>query len=217
MKKLLLLVVVVVSFLSFNAFAQTSKDSEAVKKTFQNFRTAVLNKDGALAAKQVDASTIKYYAKVLDWTWYADTTIIDSLNVLDRLAVLNLRHRVSKDRLLQLKDAKDLIKLSVDSGYFSEHSVKDFEIGNVAVKVKEGIAKGQARVNGKDISLFFKFIKEQDVWKLQLTETLMMAGKGMEQDIKRQEKNENEYIWTYLILESGKNVAPDIIEPLKKR
>lgn len=214
MKKLLL---VLLSFLSFTGFAQTSKnkDIEAVRKTFQDFRAAVLNKDGALAIKQVDAGTVKYYGKILDWTWYADTAIIDTLNVFDRLAVLNLRHRVTKDRLLQLRDAKDLIKLSIDSGYLSENSVKDFEIGDV--ELKGNVALGQARVNGKDFNLVFKFIKEQETWKLQLAETLLMARKGMEKDMERQRKGVNEYVWTYLILESGKNVAPEIIEPLKKR
>lgn len=214
MKKLLL---VLLSFLSFSTFAQTSKDTEAVKMIFQNFRTAVLNKNGALAARQVDASTIKYYGKLLDWTWYADTAIIDTLNVFDRLAVLNLRHRVAKDRLLQLKDGKDLMTLSVDSGFFSENSVKNFEIGNVDLKTKEGTAYGQARVNGQDFNLIFTFIKEKEGWKLQLTEMLQMARQGMELDIKRKGKDVNEYIWTYLVLESGKNVAPEIIKPLKKR
>lgn len=216
MKKLLL---VLLSFLSFTGFAQTSKDKdiEAVRKTFQNFRTAVLNKDGALAVKQLDSTTLKYYGHILELTWYADHEIIDTLNAFDRMAVLNLRHRVSRDRLLQLKDAKELIKLNIDSGYISENSVKNFELGNIDLKSKEDFAIGQAKVDGKDIDLTFKFIRENNIWKLQLTEMLKMARKGIEQDIKKRQKSENEYIWTYLILETGRNVAPDIIEPLKKR
>ncbi|OJV54419.1 MAG: hypothetical protein BGO31_09645 [Bacteroidetes bacterium 43-16] len=214
MKKLLL---VLLSFVSLNVFAQIPKDIEAVKKTFLNFRTAVLNKDGAFGAKQVDENTVKYYQHVLDWTVYADTSVLDTLNVFDRMTVLNLRHRVSKESLLQLKDGTALIKLTIDSGFFAENSVKNFEIGNVDLKYKEGTAVGQAKVDGQDVGMIFKFIREKKAWKLRLAEALAMAKKGMEVDLKRSGKNENEYIWTYLILETGRNVSPEIIDPLKKR
>lgn len=214
MKKLLL---VLLSFLSLNVFAQIPKETEAVKKTFLNFRTAVLNKDGALGAKQVDESTLKYYQHLLDWTLYADTAVLDTLNTFDRMNVLNLRHRVAKESLLQLKDGYALFKLTIDSGFFAENSVKNFEIGKVDIKSKEGIADGQPMFDGKDFGMTFKFIREKKLWKLQLSEVLNMAKKGMELDIKKSGKGENEYIWTYLILETGRNVSPEIANPLKKR
>lgn len=63
------------------------REEKLVQKSFDNYKTAILNDKGNEAVKYVDSRTIAYYEQMLELVKTADSSKIETLSILDKLIV----------------------------------------------------------------------------------------------------------------------------------
>src|SRR5688572_748402 len=98
MKKIIALTLVLL-LTGFSAIAQ-KKEEKAVRKAFEDYKTAILNDKGTEAVNYVDSRTLKYYGDIAELVRSADSAKIQTLTIFDKLMVLLIRVRATKEDIL---------------------------------------------------------------------------------------------------------------------
>jgi len=209
-KKIAVLFLMIV--LSFSSFAQR-KEKKLVREAFDNYKSAILNDKGEEAVNYVDSRTISYYSDILDKTKNADSLALDSLDVMDKLMVLSIRHRTSKEKILSF-DGKALLIYAIKEGMISKSSVANSKIGNV--ESDGNFAKGQFISNGQKAPFYFHFYKENKAWKVDLTSIFPAARTAFRQMIDESGAEENKYLLMLLKMTTSKKPKNEIWKPIQE-
>lgn len=193
-------------------FAQ-KKEAEAVKKAFENYKSAILNDKGSEAVKFVDSRTIKYYQDVSDWVRNADSAKVESLSLLDKFMVFTTRHRSTREEQLVF-NGKSLLIYAINNGMVGKNSVANNTIGEVTIE--DNFAKAQLVSRGKPAPLYFHFYKEDKQWKLDLTALFALSSTGFKKMIEESEETENDFLFNMLEMITGKRPDATIWKPAQK-
>ena len=200
-------------FISLGTFAFTQKGEEKlVRECFEKYRTDLLNDDGVAAAEDVDSRTIKYYSELIELTKTADSTKIETLSVMDKMMVLMLRLKVSKEDILSLS-GKDLFIYAVNKGMVGKGSVANNTIGEI--KINKDFASAQFIAKGAPTEMYFEFHKENGTWKLDITSLFPLAIMVFDKLIEYSGKSENEFLLPLVEAATSKKITPEIWLPLK--
>ncbi len=184
----------------------------AVEQCFHQYKNAILEGKGAIAADYVDSKTISYYDFILEQVKHRDSVELFDLNLNDRLMILSVRHRINNKNLHTI-DGKGLFILSIDNGLISKTSLAGNEIGDVAIEDKK--AKAQLLIQGIKTPVFMEFVQEKNKWKLNLTSMFEQTSTSIQKMAKRSKMTENEFM--LLMLEKSNNIKPNrtIWNPIK--
>jgi hypothetical protein len=178
-----------------------------VKKAFDGYKTSILNDRGEEAVKYVDSRTIKYYGDILELVKSADSTKIETLNILDKLMVFSIRHRTSKEDILSFNGEK-LLVYAIKSGMVGKNSVANNSIGDVTVD--GSFAKGQLVVNSQAAPFYFNFYKEEQQWKLDITALFPVSTKAFKKMADESGQPENDFLFTILESLTGRKPGKEI-------
>lgn len=189
-------------------------EEQQVKKTFDNYKSAILNDKGEEAVEQVDTKTITYYGDILEKVKTADSLKVDKLSLMDKLIVLVVRQRISKDEIMTT-NGKQLLVTAIKMGMVGKSSVINNEVG--VVKVNGNFASGELLVRGQKTPLAFEFHKENGLWKLDLTAIFPAGEAAFRQMVKQSGEPENEYLLSLIELTTGKEPGLEIWVPTKQR
>lgn len=198
-----------------NKSAETSiakNDKQQIRACFTKYKTSILNDEGDAAITCLDSRTLQYYQDISDKARQADSTEISNLELMDKLMVLTMRHRTSKEDLLNF-DGKQLLKYSIQEGMVGKNSVANNELGEIIVE--EDFAKGQLVASGYETPFYFHFYKEGE-WKLDITSIFDVGAETFKNAVKGSGMDENEYILTVLEMVAGEKPADNIWDPITK-
>lgn len=198
-------------FIQFFTFCQQQDDSLVVK-AFTQYKQAILNDQGEKAVDYVDTKTIQYYSKVLDWVKNADSASVEKFNILDKLMVLSVRHRTSREDIHKF-DGKELLVYAIKSGMVGKSSVMTISIGEV--KINGNSAKGQIVSNGQKSPYNFEFNLENNQWKVDLTSIFDISAPAFKRLIQIGGDSENDYLMSVLEMVSNKKPDSSIWKPIK--
>ncbi len=196
-------------FLLFTAQLMYGQKSEEklVIKTFENYKSAILNDKGEEAVKHVDSRTIKYYTDVLALVITADSAKVDSLSILDKLMVFSIRHRTTKNDILSF-DGKSLLVYAIKSGMVGKNSVANISMEEVIIE--NDFAKGQLVANGQKVPYYFHFYKEDGLWKIDLTSLFPISTMAFKKMADDSGESQNDYLFSLLEIMTGKKLDADI-------
>jgi len=197
--------------LTISTYGQKSEE-KLVRKSFDNYKSAILNDKGEEAVKFVDARTIKYYSNILELVKTADSAKVESLSILDKLLVFSIRHRTSKDDVLSF-DGLALLTYAIKSGMVGKNSVANTSIGEVTID--NSFAKGQLIAKGNKSPYFFQFYKEEKQWKIDLTSLFSISTTAFKNMANESGQPESEYIFSLLEMISGNKPNAQIWQPVK--
>ncbi|KIC93530.1 hypothetical protein [Flavihumibacter solisilvae] len=197
--------------LSIVTIAQ-STDAAAVKKAFDNYKSAILNDKGEDAVTYVDSRTLKYYDHILEAAKHVDSSKLNSLPLIDKITILTFRHRASKEEITSM-DGKGLFIYAIKNGMVGKNSVANNTIGEVTID--KDFAKGQLVVRGNAVPMYFHFYKEQANWKLDLTSLFPIANMTFKKMIEDSGEEENEFLLNLLEMMTGTKPGPEIWEAMK--
>lgn len=190
-----------------------TKAKKEIVKTFDTYKKAIINGDSKTAIAQLDKNSIKYYQEILDVSLRADSAQINQLEVLDKLIVLSVKHKVPKEELIKMNGLQ-LLNYSIDHGLIgNKNTINDIEIGEVDINGE--IAYGQFIVKKQKTPLYFGFTYDQSQWRLDVTSVFEPVGFAIRKLVEMQNKEENEVI--LMMIEStsqGKKVDKEIWKPL---
>ena len=205
MKKTLTILTLLITWTVFT-YGQKSEE-ELVRKSFDNYKSAILNDKGEEAVRYVDSRTIKYYGNILELVKTADSTKIESLSILDKLMVFIIRHRATKQDILSF-DGKALLIYAIQNGMVGKNSVAKNTIGDVTID--KSFAKGQFIANGNKAPFYFNFYYEEKQWKLDLTSIFPISITAFQKMVEESEQDENEYLFSLLEMITGKKPDNEI-------
>lgn len=192
--------------------ANAQHDTTLIKDCFAGYKNAILADKGSEAVAFVDSRTVKYYADILQKTKSLDSIGIDKLPIMDKLTILMLRHRATKEEIMRL-DGRSLLVFAIERGMVGKNSVQQLSIGEILLKGSS--AEGQVMVGKAPTALAYNFYKEEGKWKMDITSVLPEGNAAMKQVVKDSQKPENEFLLMLLENVSGQEVSPDIWKPLK--
>ena len=198
-------------FWTSSAYGQKNEE-KLVRKSFDSYKSAILNDKGEEAVKYVDSRTIKYYSDILELVKNGDSTKIETLSILDKLMVFSIRHRTSKQDILSF-DGKTLLVYAIKSGMVGKNSVANNTIGDVTID--SSFAKGQFISNGNKAPFYFHFYKEDQQWKIDLTSLFPISTKAFKKMADESEQNQNEYLFSLLEMITGKKPTQEIWQSIK--
>lgn len=197
-------------FAAVTALAQSS-EADQVKACFRGYKSAILEKKGAVAAKFANQNTIDYYEKMRRVSLDADSAKTEDLELLDKILVLVVRHKLLRVDIEPL-DGVGFFRYAIDMGMVGEESVKNLEIG--VVEVKGNTAIGGITVGGGPTPLAFQFTKEGS-WKIDITSIFDVTSTALAQVIQSSGATENEFIFQLLYQLNGESPGDSIWHPMK--
>jgi len=189
-------------------------EEKLVLNAFENYKTAILNNEGGDAIKFIDSRTIKYYSDMLELVKTADSKQIETLSILDKMMVLIIRHRCSKEEILNF-NGKSLVIYAIESGMIGKNSVTNLSIGSIVVD--KNFAKGQVVSSGQKMPLYMHFYKEDNQWKIDLTSLFLISNLALKKMADESGMNQNEYIFSLLEIISGKKPSGEILKPIMEK
>lgn len=210
--------IVISSFLTLQAqetetpTIDEAKAKKEIVNVFNTYKNAVLKSDTKTAILQLDKSSFKYYEDILNTSLRADEAQIKTLDVLDRLMVLSVKHRVPKEELVKMT-GRDLLIYALDKDIINNNRVENMGIGDI--DVNGPIAYGQFLQNDQNIALYVGFSYDQSQWRLDVTSLAEPTGFAIKKLAKLQNKSENDVI--IIMVESatpGQKVSKDIWKPI---
>lgn len=183
------------------------KVAKAVKSNFSKYKSAIRNNNGAAASKLVSQSTIDYYTRIKKIALIGPAPQVRNLNVVDKLIVLTLRHRLPKSRLSSMS-GKELFEYTVSSGWTKAPTDK---LGFISGS--EDLAFGHLSPDGKPGVDKLKFTKEANSWKFDLTSLLEMSEKAYKERLSGGNASPDQFVLSILENTSGKKVRRNIWYP----
>lgn len=190
------------------------QEEALVRKTFDQYKSSILNDKGEEAVQYVDSRTIQYYSDMLNIVKTADSASVEKLSIMDKFMVFAIRHRTTRAEILSF-DGKGLLVYAIRKGMVGKNSVSNNTIGDITID--GDFAKGQLIANGRKVPAYFHFYKETGLWKLDLTALFPLATaafKGMATD---SEQPENDFLFQLLEMVSGNKPGQEIWKPTESK
>jgi hypothetical protein len=196
-----------------------TSNRQAIQRCFIAYKQALLDKDGDLAVAQVSSTTLVHYGKMRDLALRGDGATVRSLSLVDQYLILVLRQRVGLKTLLPMSD-QAVISLAIREGWVGQSGLKETSIGAITLNGDRAeavlVARGKAYTTPGMPR--FVFLKEQKVWKIDITALLPVAEKLFQNWYEDTKATENISTDTFLMdllkLMSDKPVTQDIWNPL---
>jgi hypothetical protein len=194
-----------------STYAQKSEEKQ-VRKSFDGYKAAILDDKGDEAIRYVDSRTIKYYSDILSLVRTADSSTVETLSIMDKLMVLSVRHRTSREDILRF-DGQALLVYAIKSGMVGKNSVANNSIGEV--QVEGDFAKGRFLANGQETPMFFHFYKEAGQWKFDLTSLFSVSTMAFQKMADESGQEENDYLVSLLEMVTGRKPGAEVWRPVQ--
>ena len=187
-------------------------ETAQVLAAFDNYRNAIIAQKGAEAVKLVDQNTVDYYASMKALAMEAMRDDVEDLQVVDKMMVLMLRHRIDHE-LLTSMSPQEIFIYAIDSGWTAKETVSNLELGEISIRGDHATAHHLQ--NGKASSLVWGFNKEEGAWKIDLTSIMPIANLGFEKIISESGMDENDVLFSVIGSVSEDPITEEIWEPIE--
>ena len=185
------------------------EEKDRIRNTFQKYNEALLQDDGEEAAAYIDSRTLKYYSEALEKVTHADRATIESMSILDKMLVLLIRHRATREEILSF-DGRSLFIYAVDKGMAGKNSIPNNSLGRI--KIVGDFARARALSRGRWTPFFYHFYKENGDWKIDLTSVLSGGGIAFKKLVEKSGQEENEFLFMILEMITGRKPGEEILD-----
>lgn len=192
-----------------NVHAQSNAND--IQKCFKAYKAAIIEGRGSDAAELVDNNTLDYYARMLEMSIYADSATVQEVSMIDKMTIFTTRHRIPKDTLLTM-NGRTFFIYAINSGMVGKNSVVSLDLGEIDISGQ--FAKGQIVSAGQASPLSFDFNRENEEWKMDITSIFPASEMTLNQMLKQNGLEENEYIFQMLQFLTNRPVDDKLWQPL---
>lgn len=192
---------------------ETSSDAaaeSAVRDAFEQYRRALIERDGDRAAELVSRSTLDLYEDMTDLALTATRSELMARRTIDRLNALFLRQLLTP-RELQTMSGADVISFAVEEGLINDSSVVKLE--PTRVNVLGPTAALDIQINEKPAPFSMTFRNEDGEWKIDLTELLDLSELAFRDQMNKSGLGEEEYLFLLVESISKKRATSDLWRP----
>ncbi|MEM9820985.1 MAG: hypothetical protein AAF985_07925 [Bacteroidota bacterium] len=212
MKKLILLLFPAILVLSCKTETpKTTTDLEQIQECYLKYKEGILQGNGIAVMAQVSQKSLDYYSEMLRYAKGADSTAIADSGLTEKFTILQTRQRIESDVLVKMSDESYFIYV-VEQGMIGKASVENVEIGDI--NIEGSSAKGDILIEGRKQEQFkFQFIKQEEGWKIDLLNLMVISSDGLKIEIERSPLSEQEYIMKVLEVITRKKRKDDLWKP----
>lgn len=183
-----------------------------VKASFEAYREAILEDDGARAAKFVSHHTIDYYDEIVVQALTADSMALDTMSLIDKMTILIIRGKMSAE-LLKTAGPGDGFIFSINEGLVGKEEARRNDLGKVFYD--STFARAPMIVDGQQTPLPMHFHLEEGVWKLDLTSLFPISEPVFTKMIEESGMPENEFLQLVVTITlEGEEEANPIWHPI---
>lgn len=205
-------ILVVLCLLNICLTALAGSEADGIRRTFEDYRSALLSNDGRAAEKLLSRKTVDYYAEMRELALYASSKSLQSQLLVTQMQVLLLRIRMDP-KPLEAMSGSELLVCSVEQGWIGKEGVSRAQLGKL--KIEESSAVAHAEINGQDIGPAFYFAKEAgDSWRLDLLPTVEASNAALRLAAEQQGIPERELILMLIESTVGHEVDAGAWNPL---
>ncbi|WP_193370618.1 hypothetical protein [Pelagibius marinus] len=175
-----------------------------VKESFLTYKTAILEADGAAAAKVVTQNSRDYFRDLADQALTLDRAGLHDIHLTDRLYAMLLRHKLDRSRLQQMSGG-EVVSYAVDNGWIGRNGASQLRLGHYEIEGDH--ANGTIlRPDGLKSPFRMEFVKEDGRWLLDLVALMKLTRTAFEYAVQQSGLSEDEFV--LLMLEQGTGVKP---------
>jgi hypothetical protein len=224
MKEKISILVTVIILVGFGVECNNpEKDKNEVRKTFDNYKNAIIYDKYDEAANCLDSRTLAYYDTLLWHIQYSDSAIVASLPVMDQLLVLMVRDVAATKEIIAF-NGKSLFAYCIKNKLIDKNDVTNAHIDKVEIDGK--FAKGrlitESMKDEKEDSpklsnaVWLNFYKEANQWKIDMTSLLYLANKIFAGQVSGMKLSVSEFAIEAIVMHTGKIPNPEIWKPTLK-
>lgn len=181
-----------------------------VQQSYERYKTAVANGNGAEVLSLVSNNTILYYGSLIDMVKNADSSKLETANLLEKFSVLAIRHSVDWG-MLRAMDGQSLLMFAIENGMIGRETART-AIGSVKLR-NESLAAGELVLDGRPTGNTADFYWESGRWKVDLTAVLKANEIGLKKMLSKPNLTENQSILLTLKETFGKEPGREIWQP----
>ena len=152
----------------FAACTSRQDEKKLILKTFGDYRRFTALRQGRKAVQCIDAASVQYYADLLPLILYADSATVRSLSYDKGIIVFAVRHTTPVAEVQQL-NGKTLFEKLVKMGLVNSDQEEWQKRYHLSVRMADD---HNAEVEFLDTAgkagVAFRFVKENDLWKLNI-------------------------------------------------
>lgn len=189
--------------------ADPAADIEAIKATFERYRTEVLASNGAAVPAIVSPSTVAHYDQVVRLTQTGGPAEIAAAGVMDRLMVARLRVSMPPAELAAL-DGSGLLVYAVDNGMIDPSSVETNSLGEVRVDGDRGYA--EMLVDSVPSGVDWEFVRAEPGWTFDLAAGFPLINDTLSQVASEAGMTDDEFIFEAVTMVTGEPVDASIYD-----
>ena len=194
----------VLLFVLFLAAPAAAEPLDDVKESFLTYKTAILEADGAAAAKVVTQNSRDYFRGLAEQALTLDRDGLHHIHITDRLYAMLLRHNLDRTQLQQMS-GDEVVSYAVDHGWIGRNGASQLRLGHYEVEGDH--ASGTImRPDGVKSSFKMEFVKEGGHWMLDLVALMKLTRAAFEYAVQQSGLSEDEFV--LLMLEQGTGVKP---------
>jgi len=187
-------------------------DEDKVIECYEKYKAAILNDRGIEAIKYIDSKTIDYYSDILDKALYADKDEVTKESLVNKLAILRIRHEIPLVDLRNM-NGSSLVVYSINNAWVGKNAIIGLSVRNI--KIESDFATANVYKDNKNIGLKYRFYNEEGQWKFNFIFMLELSNLIMKQQLNNLGyENEDDFIFDMLEAVSGKKVTEEIFNPL---
>jgi len=183
-------------------------DIEAVRATFEDYRTEVGAGNGAVVPDLVSPSTIAHYDDVVGLARTAGPPEISALGMMDRLMIARLRVQEPPD--FAAMDGAGLLVYGVDEGMIDAEALEGNSLGEVRIEGDRAYA--EMLVDGEPTGVDWEFVRDGSGWTFDLAAGFPLINEALTQVADENGMTEDEFIFTAIEMVTGTPVDVSVYD-----
>jgi len=186
-------------------------ETPSIQKAWEDLYAAHAAKDSQKAVGLVSQSTVDFYERLRKAALEADEPEVKAMRFFDKYMILQMRARMAPDYLRSLT-GQQVFMVSVRDGWDAKQYADVPELNNI--KVDGDTATANMVVRGKEAPFDYGFVKEDGVWKHDLTKMMDLLSDMTAQAMRAKPSNVqldmDDLLLITLRMQTGKEVSPEI-------
>lgn len=184
---------------------------DEVRKSFLDYKTAILTADGDAAAAVVTRDSQAYFRQLADQALTLDRDALHRIHLSDRIYAMLLRHSLEAAEL-QRMTGSDVVSFAVDEGWIGKDGASRLQLGNY--QVDGDTATGTIlQADGSETTFKMQFAKENGRWLLDLAALMNLTRVAFEYAVQQSGLGEDEFVLLMLEQGTGRRPGPEIWSP----
>ena len=190
---------------------ERAADLQRVTEAFYNFQNAVVDENGAKAVTLVTQGTLDRYAVFRHWALHDTQQQLAERKLLEKIAVLELRHLFSADDLLAWT-GREVLEELINRGRLNSNLIVNARVGEPVFQ--DGTCYLRAYDGAQVTKNRYTFFNEDGVWKIDLPSLEGLQENIFEAMVREQNRTEQEILSNVIEEWTAEDPAKDLREPL---